>query len=383
MRVTQSMLSNNMLRNLNTSNSKMGKLQEQLSSGSKLTRPSDDPVASVKGMGYRTPLVKNAQYTRNMNEVNSWLDASDESLGQVGSALQRVQELVTQAANSTNTTDDREKMKKEIEQIREQIKDIANSKIGDNYIFSGTKTTTPLYDKNGFIGGTVEGTTTIATPPGTTTTGAIAFPVTNLDINTGKATDANGNDVQFTTGTDATGNKILLANANTGASQFTLDDNGYPVIQSQSGFSSNVSIELYSGITLDVNSEGYELFQKIDNMMAKVESKLQSGDDAKELVGDLPGGTGSTKDKSGTTIQGAIDLVLEARATVGAKQNRAEMMADRLSSQKISVTKQMSDNEDVDYEESITKLITEESIHRAALSVGGKIIQPTLVDFIN
>lgn len=382
MRVTQSMLSNNMLRNLNTSNGKMGKLQEQLSSGSKLTRPSDDPVASVKGMGYRTTLTKNAQYTRNMNEVNSWLDASDESLGQVGSALQRVQELVTQAANGTNTKDDREKMITEIKQIRAQIQDVANSKIGDNYIFSGTMTTTPLYDGNSFIGGTVEGTTTIVTPP-SATNGSISFPVTNLDINTGTATDANGNDVQFTIGTDIAGNNILLTNANTGASQFTLDDNGYPVIQAQSGFSSNVSIELYSGITLDVNSEGYELFQKIDNMMAKVESKLEAGDDAKELVGDLLGGTGSTKDKSGATIQGAIDLVLEARATVGAKQNRAEMMADRLSSQKISVTKQMSENEDVDYEESITNLITEESIHRAALSVGGKIIQPTLVDFIN
>lgn len=357
-----------MLRNINTSNSKMGKLQEQLASGSKLTRPSDDPVASVKGMGYRTTLAKNDQFTRNMNEVNSWLDASDESLGQVGSALQRVQELVTQAANSTNTTDDREKMIKEIEQIREQIKDIANSKIGENYIFSGTKTTTPLYDKNGFIGGTVKDTTSAN----------VNFPVT-LDTTSGDYLDVNGNTVNFVDD----GNTPPTLLTETGGAPFTLDDNGYPIIQAQSGFSSNVSIELYSGITLDVNSEGYELFQKIDNMMAKVESKLQSGDDVKELVGDLLGGTGSTKDQSGATIQGAIDLVLEARATVGAKQNRAEMMADRLSSQKISVTKQMSDNEDVDYEESITNLITEESIHRAALSVGGKIIQPTLVDFIN
>ncbi|MFJ8261836.1 flagellar hook-associated protein FlgL [Rummeliibacillus sp. NPDC094406] len=382
MRVTQSMLSNNLLRNLNTSNSKMGKLQEQLSSGSKLTRPSDDPVASVKGMNHRTTLAKNDQYTRNMGEVNSWLDASDESLGQVGSALSRVQELVSQAANGTNTADDREKILKEIEQIRAQIRDVANTKIGDNYIFSGTMTTTPLYDKSGFIGGTVEGTTTIITPP-STTTGAIKFPVNSVDLTTGTAKDADGNDVQFTTGTDANGNTILLTSSSAGAPQFTLDENGYAVIKSQSGFSSNVPIELYSGITLDVNSEGYELFQKIDNMMAKVEDKLKSGDDVKELVGDLLGGTGSSKDKSGATIQGAIGLVLEARATVGAKQNRADMMADRLSSQKISVTKQMSDNEDVDYEEAITNLITEESIHRAALSVGGRIIQPTLVDFIH
>lgn len=109
MRVTQSMLSSNMLRNLNNSYSKMGKLQEQLTSGSKINRPSDDPVAAIKGMGYRTDLNKVEQFTRNMNQVNSWIDTTDESLGQVSEALKRVQELVTQAANDTNDSDDREK----------------------------------------------------------------------------------------------------------------------------------------------------------------------------------------------------------------------------------------------------------------------------------
>ena len=54
MRVTQSMLSNNMIRNLSTSYSKMGKLQEQLTTKKKINRPSDDPVVAMKGIGYRT-----------------------------------------------------------------------------------------------------------------------------------------------------------------------------------------------------------------------------------------------------------------------------------------------------------------------------------------
>ena len=58
MRVTQSMLSNNMLRNLSTSYNKMGKVQDQIRSGKKVTRPSDDPVVAMKGIGYRTALDK-------------------------------------------------------------------------------------------------------------------------------------------------------------------------------------------------------------------------------------------------------------------------------------------------------------------------------------
>lgn len=305
MRVTQSMLSNNMLRNLNNSNSKMGKLQEQLSSGSKLTRPSDDPVATVKGIGYRTTLVKNDQYTRNMNTVNSWLDSSDDALGQVGSALQRVQELVTQAASDTNTDEDREKIKIEIDQIRQQLRDVANTQVGDSYIFSGTKTLDPLF-------------------------------------------------------TSSTANS-------------SADDKNVPL----NGNSENITMEVYDDVTLDVNVDGKTLFSDIDNLMADVQTALRdtdalnAGTTSGTVIGNLLGNISDVQDEA-----------LQARAVVGAKQNRVDMMTDRLSIQKISTTKQMSDNEDADYEETITNLITEESIHRAALSVGGRIIQPTLVDFL-
>ncbi|HEY4623727.1 MAG TPA: flagellar hook-associated protein FlgL, partial [Solibacillus sp.] len=149
MRVTQSMLSSNMLRNLNVSYGKMSKYQEQLTSGKIVNRPSDDPVVAVKGMGYRVDLDKNAQFQRNIKELYSWNDATDEALDQVGSALHRVQELVTNAANDTNTPEDREKINEEIKQIQFQLRDIANTKVGENYIFTGTHTNSPLFKADG------------------------------------------------------------------------------------------------------------------------------------------------------------------------------------------------------------------------------------------
>ena len=50
MRVTQSMLSNNMLSNLSNSYERLGKLQEQITSQKKFSKPSDDPVAAMMGM---------------------------------------------------------------------------------------------------------------------------------------------------------------------------------------------------------------------------------------------------------------------------------------------------------------------------------------------
>ncbi len=149
-RVAQSMLSTNMLRNLNTSYSKMSKLQDQLTTGRIFTRPSDDPVASVKRMDYRVQLDKIGQFSRNVNEMNAWVDTTDSTLSGVTSALTRVQELVTQAANDSNTSDERQKMALEIEQIQQQIRDVANTQLGGKYIFLGTNTHSPLFE-NGQI----------------------------------------------------------------------------------------------------------------------------------------------------------------------------------------------------------------------------------------
>ncbi|MCH7320646.1 flagellar hook-associated protein FlgL [Solibacillus sp. MA9] len=292
MRVTQSMLSSNMLRNLNVSYGKMSKYQEQLTSGKKVNRPSDDPVIAVKGMGYRVDLDKVEQFQRNLNEVHSWNDATDEALDQVGSALHRVQELVTNAANDTNTPEEREKINAEIKQIQLQMRDIANSKVGENYIFTGTHTNSPLFNADG--------------------------------------TMANG-----------------------------------------TGIDKSIQVNVFDGISMDINLPGQELFKGIDEMISKVSKTLENPASTGEEIGALL-----------TDIQLQTNKVLEQRAVVGARQNRAEMMENRLSLQEVNVTKQLSENEDTDYAKTITEMVTTESIHQASLSVGAKIIQQSLVDFI-
>lgn len=293
MRVTQSMLSGNMLRNLSSSYAKMGKLQNQVDTGKKVTRPSDDPVVVMKGIGYRTEVSKVEQFQRNIGEVNSWLDISDDALDKVGSALQRVSELAIQGANDTLTDKDREKIKSELDQIRKHIQSVANSKVGDKYIFSGTKTTTPLYDSvNGY-------------PQNT--------------------------------------------------------DPGYQ------GFINSVDIEIFDGVTLKANTNTVELFKNIDSMLSNIPSTGNTATDYNVVIG---------------KADQQLNDLLVIRSDIGARQNRVELMDNRLQSQEIISTKRMSENEDINYEESITDLITQESVHSAALSIGARIIQPSLTDFL-
>lgn len=296
MRVTQSMLSNNMLRNLTTSYNKMGKLNDQLTTGKKVNRPSDDPVVAMRGLNYRMQVDKVAQYQRNIGEVNNWLDSTDDALDKVGQVLHRTKELVTNAANTGAMTDsDRDKIKAELTQLREQLQDTANTKSGDKYVFSGTKTSTPLF-----------------------------------------GVKADGEEARFPDEKDA----------------------------SYEAFTSDVNIDVFDGVKLNVNSNAVELFKKIDDVFASFDNEDV---DFSEAIG---------------KVDGLMDDLLTERADVGARQNRAELMNNRLETQEGIAKKQQSLNEDIDYEKVITDMISQESVHRAALSVGARIIQPSLVDFL-
>mgnify|MGYP001373180053 FL=1 len=101
MRVTQSMLSNNLLRNLNRSYASMDKYFNQLNTGKKFNRPSDDPVAAMRGIGFRSELRQPEQFERNTSEVHNWFDNTDSALEQINSGLQRIRYLAVQASNGT------------------------------------------------------------------------------------------------------------------------------------------------------------------------------------------------------------------------------------------------------------------------------------------
>jgi flagellar hook-associated protein 3 FlgL len=139
-RVTQNMMSAQMLRNLNNNMKRMDVQQNQLSTGRRINKPSDDPVGISFSMRYRSELSANDQYERNIDAANSWLDYTDSMLNQAGDVFQKVRELAVQAANGTNPEAAMNSMKKEVEQLYEQMVEIGNSKFNGKYVFNGQKT---------------------------------------------------------------------------------------------------------------------------------------------------------------------------------------------------------------------------------------------------
>ncbi|WP_339060496.1 flagellar hook-associated protein FlgL [Tepidibacillus marianensis] len=148
MRVTQSMLNSQMLRNLNSNLTRLDQLQNQMSTGKKISKPSDDPVGLSFALRYRSELVSNEQYQKNVDSATSWLDYTDKLTGETNDVLQRAREIAVQGSNGTNSDASMEALGMEVAQLYEQLVAIGNSQFNGKYVFNGQKTDQPPYDVN-------------------------------------------------------------------------------------------------------------------------------------------------------------------------------------------------------------------------------------------
>ncbi|MNH88862.1 Flagellin [compost metagenome] len=197
LRITSNMMNSQMMLNLNRNAQAMNNTQNQLATGRKLNKPSDDPVGITYSLRYRGELASNEQYTKNVDSALSWLDFNDTVLEQTGSVIQRLRELTVQAATGSNPQSALDSINKEVGQLKEQMIDIANSKLNGKYIFNGEAFDRMPYDFPKNTDGTSD-TSSLSTL--TTDTGLINYSVgdsVQMPIN------LTGTDV-FGKGTDST-----------------------------------------------------------------------------------------------------------------------------------------------------------------------------------
>ena len=145
-RVTQTMLNTQFLQNLSNNYNRMGKLENALSTGRIINRPSDDPVGLSFSMRYRSHLSENEQYQKNLDSANSWLGFTDTALDQAGQIFSRVRELTVQALQGTNPQQSMDAVAAEVDQLNEQMVVIGNSQFNGKYVFNGQFTDQKPYE---------------------------------------------------------------------------------------------------------------------------------------------------------------------------------------------------------------------------------------------
>lgn len=298
-RITTPLLAERSLRDINAQLSRISTLQEQLATGLRVNRPSDDPIDARRAINVRVLLGKNEQFQANIDDIAPQLDETATTLLSVVSILQRALELTTQAANGTNSQQQLDAIALEIDELLEGVFASSNQRTNGRSIFAGTQSLADAFSATR-VGGEIT---------------AVTYE---------------GND-QVTT------------------------------------------VNVSERIQIDVNIPGSDAFQDTADIFATligIRDDMRAGDQA------------SLRTVRLTEIQAGLDQILFSVARVGAVQNRLEDVSNNLQDANIQLRDLLSDKIDADFAETVLGLNVAQNAYEAALNAAGRVLQPSLIDFL-
>jgi flagellar hook-associated protein 3 FlgL len=149
MRVTDSMLFNNMKRNVALRQADYAQAQERAVSGHRIAQPSDDPFSFAQGRSETANHARAQSYERTIGIAKPSLQAADSALFEVDDIMGRIRDIAVQGGNDALNGNDRQTLSQELTSLRDQLVTLANSQSGDRFIFAGYKDAVAPYDAAG------------------------------------------------------------------------------------------------------------------------------------------------------------------------------------------------------------------------------------------
>lgn len=148
MRISTQMMYQQNMRGITDSQSKWLSYGEQMSTGKRVNRPSDDPIAASQAVVLSQAQAENSQFKLARSFASQRVGLEESVLSQVTTALQSAQDKIVYAGNGSLSDNDRSSIATDLQGIRDQLVNLANSTDGNGrYIFAGYKTDAPAFDQ--------------------------------------------------------------------------------------------------------------------------------------------------------------------------------------------------------------------------------------------
>jgi flagellar hook-associated protein 3 FlgL len=359
MRIADKMNFDQVNSSLSRNRSELVELQNQAATQKRVNKPSDDPLAATRVLGARTEVAGNAQFLKSVSQARTFLEYSEQSLGELGEVLTRAKELaLAQANDASSSKQSREVTATEVDQLFEQSVQIGNRKLGDRFLFGGFRTTRAPFDyQGGYRGDSGEIQISIQKEakvamniPGNkvflgidTKAPASAGPGQSPHLNSSKpeATPAGEEDrnVQMRGPASASAAEQTPASATTAA----------PVADLSPGSSGG----------------GVNVFKVL-----------------KELTTGLRANDKESVQESLDQLDAALAQVILSRSQLGSRVATLNGAMESLQKGQVDAKTLASSLEDVDTFELVNELNKSESTLKASLASSGKLIQPSLLDFL-
>ena len=382
-------------------------LQDQMSSGKRVAKASDDPAAAARAERAAASLGRTAATQRAVDASKVVMTQTESSLGDASTLLQRARELVVSAGNASYADSDRQSIAGELKLIRGQLLAIANQSDGaGTYLFAGQGSTQqPFVDASG-------GVQFASTGGQAQTAGSSALPLTTdgkaawLSARTGNGsfvTSAGAGVLNATIDNGRVSNPGDLTGA-TYSLQFTVSGGVTTYAVLKNGVAAPVKDA--SGVASTVTAAPYMAGQSItvDGMTFAVNGTPANGDaftaaastptlsifdTLDKAVANLAlvGRTGSQVAQSNADtlrdLDGGLGALQATRASAGEVLNRIDSEGSRLSAQTVASQTERSNAEDVDMVHAISDFQNKQSGYDAALKSYAMVQRLSLFQYLN
>lgn len=355
MRVADNMNYAQVTQNLNRNRKEASDLNNQAATMKRVTKPSDDPAGTTRVLSARSDLASYQQYDKNLNYAKSFLEFSEQSLSELSDMLIRIKELAIAQANEAGANEStRRSTAAEIEQAYAQTIQIANRKIGDRYLFGGYKTTQPPFDRGGKYRGD-DGELMIEIDKGA----FLPMNIPGSKIFLGK-----GFAVRTLVGVDEGVPKTAEAIENLQREQEAIKNGERPEKPKSAD-----GAELRGPASVSNKAEDQKDGENIFGVIRSLHTSLVASDTE---------GIQSTLER----IDETINQVVMARAQFGSRVMTLNNTVDSISRQALDSKVLASSVEDVNAFELFSDINKNETTLKATLETSGRLITPSLLDFL-
>ena len=355
---------------------------EQISSGKRVNRPSDDPAAAERISQFRNVLRTTERRLQTVNEGVGRLNLSDKVLEQAGNTFQRASELAVRMRNDTNTVVERRNAAQEVQQLILGLTGIANTQLNGRFIFAGNETQAEPY-----VLGTATGSASTANTGGATIAASVATPT---------ALQPDGYQIQFTSPTQfdivnlTTSQTVSTGNTYTSGAAFNFDGlsvtitngGGPPATGDQfnvrvgytyQGDGAAIALEIGDGQTVQSNIPGSQIFSgPTTNLFENLQEFHQA-----LVTNDVNG-----IDTAIGQFNQSLSQVNNARATIGANVNRLDTIKDSLDLLAVNTQGLRSDFEDADFAKVASDLASLQTTLEASMATLTRQFETSLLNFI-
>lgn len=410
MRIATSQIFDAGVANINKQWSQLLHLQQQVASGRRILRPSDDPVAAARALEVTQSSNILNQYATNQQNANAALGLAEAQLTSLNDMFARIKELTVQAGNATLSASDRKSIAFELRARYDELLGLANAADGQGqYLFSGYK------GSNKPFAGTVDQLNTSATQEITydgddgqrrlqvSATRMLEVSDAGTDVfmrikngngyfatgyagtNTGSGVIDIGN-VSDPAAWDALADKNLSINF-TSATTYDIVDSASAVIASGT-YQSGVPIAIPGGgasvIITGAPASG-DIFTIAPSSSQSVFKTLAN------LIGALESGSGGVAESAQysneiafalANLDRANDNILRVRAQIGSRMNELESLDSVNQDLQLQYQQTLSNLQDLDYAKAISDLTRKQTDLQAAQQSFVKISQLSLFNYL-